>query len=96
MPLRTGVPTAPSLVLERPEPAPAKTEPDGYPAFYGLSRPPFEDSDDPRRFVLFDTWRPVLEALLGSLLAGQGHVLLTGPAGIGKTRLLKAAVALAQ
>src|SRR4051794_17181348 len=96
MSLRSGVSSEPSLVLDRPDPAPANTAPDDYPGFYGLSRAPFQDSDDPGRFVLFDTWRPILEALLSSLLAGKGHVLLTGPSGIGKTRLLKAAAALAQ
>ncbi|HEY8289780.1 MAG TPA: AAA family ATPase [Acetobacteraceae bacterium] len=69
--------------------------PGSYVDLYGLARPPFDEASSPGGFMLLDSQRPVLEALVSAILNGQDHILLTGERGIGKTTLLAAAIPLA-
>ncbi len=62
-----------------------------YPAFYGLSKPPFDATDERRFFMLFNTRRPAFERLVSHLLTGSALVLLLGEDGSGKSAMLDAA-----
>ena len=63
-----------------------------YTAFFGLREEPFRLTPDPRFFHLADPHRVVLETLLRGVLTRKGFILLTGPAGTGKTTVLHAAL----
>ena len=50
---------------------------------------PFGDTCDPRLYVPRAATEAALEALRASLAAGRGVTVLSGPAGLGKTMLLR-------
>jgi len=93
---------SPGLATRSPEPAaaaqpsPAEArQPGSYVDLYGLARPPFDDASSRGGFMLLDSQRPVLEALVSAVIGSHDHILLTGERGIGKTTLLAAAIPLA-
>lgn len=98
MRLRSGVAVAPAdqtdpVKLAQTSP---KQDTEGYLSLYSLTRAPFRPSAEPARdFLLFDSRRPVLEALVGSILRGDGHVVLIGEDGSGKTMVMRTAITLA-
>ena len=64
-----------------------------YESFFGLREAPFSLNPDPRFLWLSETHREGLAALSYGLAAGSGFILLTGGIGVGKTTLLRAALA---
>jgi len=60
-----------------------------YTNYFGLRAKPFGLAPDPRNFFESSRHRPVLEAALGALEEGRGMLVLTGPAGVGKSALAR-------
>ena len=60
-----------------------------YEANFGFHRQPFQCADLARAFFVSDSIRSILPQLLHALRSDLGIAVLTGPAGVGKTSLLK-------
>lgn len=60
-----------------------------YEDFFGLERPPFSLSPDPRSLYLTEQHREALAHLLYGVQGGGGFVLLTGEIGTGKTTVCR-------
>jgi type II secretory pathway predicted ATPase ExeA/LysM repeat protein len=60
-----------------------------YTKHFGLRAKPFGLSPDPRSFYESTQHGPVLAAALSTVEEGRGMVVLTGPAGVGKTALVR-------
>nr|WP_294507730.1 ATP-binding protein [uncultured Rhodopila sp.] len=71
----------------RAAPAANAAAPANYLDLYGLSKPPFGDSES---YILFASHRRSFELLIDHMVNGNGLVVLCGESGIGKTRTLRA------
>jgi len=67
--------------------------PANYLDLYGLSKPPFGGPPDSATYILFNSHRRVIEALIDHVVSGSGLIVLQGEDGIGKTETLRAAAA---
>jgi general secretion pathway protein A len=64
-----------------------------YLEFYGLARPPFNPTPDPRFLYLTEGHREALAQLIYGVQQRRGFIVLTGEVGTGKTTLLQALLA---
>lgn len=64
-----------------------------YEQFFGLRERPFDLTPDPRFLVLTDSHREALSTLEYGVASRKGITLVTGEAGLGKTTLIRAALA---
>ncbi len=60
-----------------------------YTNHFGLRAKPFGLAPDPRSFYESSRHKPVLESALAAIEENRGVVVLTGPAGVGKTALVR-------
>jgi type II secretory pathway predicted ATPase ExeA len=60
-----------------------------YETNFGFHRQPFQCADLTRAFFISESIRSILPQLLHALRSDLGVAVLTGPAGVGKTSLLK-------
>ncbi len=60
-----------------------------YETNFGFHRQPFQCADQARAFFISESIRSILPQLLHALRSDLGIAVLTGPAGVGKTSLLK-------
>lgn len=63
-----------------------------YETFYGFSEPPFTLSSDPKYLYHSVAHDRAAQAILGAIWRREGVVVLTGPAGVGKTMLCRAVI----
>ena len=63
-----------------------------YESFYGLQRPPFDLTPDPKLLVLTETHSEALSNLEYGISRQKGIILLTGVPGSGKTTVIRAAL----
>ena len=61
---------------------------DSYPGFYGLGLFPFQLTPDSRFLYLSQARERFIAYLKNRLVSGQGHIVLTGESGVGKTALI--------
>lgn len=66
--------------------------PRNYLELYGFAHAPFSTGGGQTGFVLGEAHRRALEALVGAIIAGKSHVVLTGEGQTGKSVLLETAV----
>jgi general secretion pathway protein A len=67
-----------------------------YDAFFGLRERPFDLTPDPRYLVLTSAHREALSSIEYGIASRKGITLLVGEAGLGKTTVIRAALARAQ
>jgi len=63
-----------------------------YEQFYGLEKPPFSLTPDPRFLYMTEAHQNARAGLMYSILSKKGFTVLTGDAGTGKTTLLRAVI----
>jgi general secretion pathway protein A len=63
-----------------------------YEQFYGLEKPPFSLTPDPRFLYMTEAHQNARAGLMYSILSRKGFTVLTGDAGTGKTTLLRAVI----
>ncbi len=82
-----------TMVAERAPAAAGSGAPTNYLDLYGLAKPPFGGAPDSATYILFNSHRRVIEALIDHVASGSGLLVLQGQEGIGKTETLRAAAA---
>ncbi len=82
-----------TMVAERAPAAAESGAPTNYLDLYGLAKPPFGGASDSATYILFNSHRRVIEALIDHVVRGSGLIVLQGEEGIGKTETLRAAAA---
>lgn len=87
------VPTRAAVSAPRTEEAPAApAEPKPYLTFYGLDEDPFALTPDPRFFYHATSHDDASQELLTAIRRREGVVVVTGPAGVGKTTLCRTVI----